>query len=209
MKAKDKKRFSPPLILASKSPRRKEILGLMGIPFRQCASTVAEDKVLKDPRGHVLNYSFLKAHDVARRIKRGVVLGADTVVVLRGKIYGKPASPAEARAMLRRLSGRMHQVMTGMTLIDTARGRCISGWESTDVRFRRLTGREIDWYVGTGEPLDKAGAYGIQEKGCFLVEKINGCFFNVVGLPVAKLLELLAKIGYPNTRRKSKHGWYI
>jgi septum formation protein len=192
------KRAPRTIVLASQSPRRKEILELLGLPYRQRPSAVDESTVIANPKRHVLHYAALKARDVARWTQRGTVLGADTEVVLRGRIFGKPVSPAKARAMLRSLSGKTHQVLTGITLIDTVTGHEVSGWESTDVTFRKLTDAEIDRYVATGEPLDKAGAYGIQEKGCFLVEKINGCFFNVVGLPVAKLLELLKKIGYAN-----------
>lgn len=191
-----KKRFNKRIVLASKSPRRKEILGLMGIPFRVWVSNVIEDKVLKDPCRHVVNYSFQKAHQVAQRIRKGVVLGADTVVVYKNKMFGKPRTKREAIIMLKTLSGKTHKVITGLTLIDTNQHKCVSAWESTNVYFRQLTDREIRWYVATGEPMDKAGAYGIQEKGCFLVEKIEGCFFNVVGLPVARLIALLDKIGY-------------
>ena len=188
--------YKKKIILASGSPRRKMVLKMMGLPFKQTVSRVPEHNIIKDPGRHVLYYSRKKAEAVAGRIKQGLVLGADTVVASRNRIFGKPGSPAEARKMLQELSNKKHLVITGITLIDAGSGTRVSGKESTEVIFRRLAKKEIDWYVKTGEPMDKAGAYGIQEQGCFLVNKINGCYFNVVGLPVVCLYNLLKKAGY-------------
>jgi septum formation protein len=183
------------LILASASPRRAELLKQVGIPFRQVVSGVSEDmEVPAEPQAHVLELSRRKAQDVASRLSSGVVLGADTVVVLDGEILGKPADKREAAEMLRRLSGRTHQVCTGLTLIDAAQDVSVSHVEVTEVTFSRLSEEEIAEYVATGEPLDKAGAYGIQGKGAVLVSGIKGCYYNVVGLPMAGLMDLLHRM---------------
>jgi len=184
------------LILASASPRRAELLKQIGIPFRRMVSGVDED--LQDPAepgDHVRVLSRRKAEDVAGRISSGIVLGADTIVVLDERILEKPADGKQAAEMLAMLSGRTHQVYTGLTLIDAARGASVSRIEVTEVTFRELTSEEIDAYVATGEPLDKAGAYGIQGRGALLVSGIRGCYFNVVGLPLTGLIAALDKLG--------------
>ena len=183
------------LILASASPRRAELLKQVGIPFRQVVSGVDEDlHDPADPEDHVRELSRRKAADVARQMSSGIVLGADTVVVLDKHILGKPADGGEAAAMLTMLSGRTHQVYTGLTLIDVAQDVSVSHVEVTEVTFRKLSRDEISDYVATGEPLDKAGAYGIQGRGALLVSGIKGCYYNVVGLPLARLLELLHRL---------------
>lgn len=183
------------LILASASPRRADLLDLAGIPFCRMVSGVSEDvDVPADPEDHVVELSRRKARDVAQRLSSGVVLGADTVVVLNGEILGKPAGKREAAGMLKKLSGRTHQVYTGLTLIDVAGNISVSHVERTEVTFRELTDEEIAEYVATGEPMDKAGAYGIQGKGALLVSGIDGCFYNVVGLPLAGLLGMLRRL---------------
>ncbi|KPL19752.1 MAG: hypothetical protein AMJ92_01885 [candidate division Zixibacteria bacterium SM23_81] len=183
------------LILASGSPRRFNLLKQVGIPFRQVVSEISEDREApEEPQAHVLELSRRKAEDVAERLSSGVVLGADTVVVLDGHILGKPSDVQEAIEMLRRLSNRTHQVYTGLTLIDVAGDVSASRVERTEVTFRELSEDEIAAYVSTGEPLDKAGAYGIQGKGALLVSAINGCYYNVVGLPLAKLMEMLHRL---------------
>ena len=183
------------LILASASPRRAELLGQIGIPFRRVVSGVNED--LQDPanpKEHVRVLSRRKAEDVTGRLSSGIVLGADTVVVLDEHILGKPDDEKAAAGMLHLLSGRTHQVYTGLTLIDAARKTSVSHVEITEVSFRELTSEEIDAYVATGEPLDKAGAYGIQGKGALLVRGIRGCYFNVVGLPLAGMVKALRRL---------------
>jgi septum formation protein len=183
------------LILASASPRRAELLRQVGIPFRLVISGVDEDlQEPADPEDHVRELSRRKAEDVAGRLGFGIVLGADTVVVLDEHILGKPANEKEAVEMLRRLSGRTHQVFTGLTLIDAARDVSVSHVEITEVAFRELTDDEIADYVATGEPLDKAGAYGIQGQGALLVSGINGCYYNVVGLPLVGLVGLMRRL---------------
>lgn len=183
------------LILASGSPRRFNLLKQVGIPFRQVVSGVSEDmEVPEEPQAHVLELSRRKAEDVARQMSSGIVLGADTVVVLDGHILGKPADGQEAAQMLLKLSGRAHEVFTGLTLLDVTRGFSVSDVECTEVTFRELSEEEIAEYISTGEPLDKAGAYGIQGKGAILVSGIKGCYYNVMGLPLAKLMELLHRL---------------
>jgi septum formation protein len=183
------------LILASASPRRADLLDLAGIPFRRMVSGVSEDvDAPVDPEDHVVELSRRKARDVAQRFSSGVVLGADTVVILDGEILGKPAGKKEATGMLRKLSGRTHQVYTGLTLVDVAGDIWVSHVERTEVTFRELTDEEIAEYVATGEPLDKAGAYGIQGKGALLVSGIDGCFYNVVGLPLVGLLGMIRRL---------------
>ena len=150
-----------------------------------------EDHVDPHPVRHVKDLSRLKAQSVMGRFSRGYILGADTVVVLDGEILGKPKNEQEARLMLTRLCGRLHEVYTGLTLIDAASGAEVQGYEMTRVKIRRMTAQEIDAYIGTGEPMDKAGSYGIQGYGAAIVEKVDGCYFNVVGLPIVRLLHLV------------------
>lgn len=136
-----------------------------------------------------------KAREVAGRLGHGLVIGADTVVILSGATLEKPADAAEAREMLAALSGRWHEVYTGLALVDGLTGIARIGHERTRVKFRRLLPGEIEAYVGSGEPLDKAGAYGIQGLGAVLVERIEGCYTNVVGLPLARLISMLREFG--------------
>jgi septum formation protein len=139
------------------------------------------------PVQYVRSVSLEKAMDVAHRVKRGIVVGADTEVVLRGRIFGKPSSPADARRMLRDLSGRTHTVHTGVAIVDAATLRSHTFVESTRVTFRRLSPSEIAAYVATGSPMDKAGAYGIQDDlGAVFIERVEGCFTTVVGFPLAR-----------------------
>jgi nucleoside triphosphate pyrophosphatase len=174
------------LILASASPRRKAILEQLGVEFTVEPADV-EELSFGEPRAVVLENALRKARAVARPGER--VLGADTEVVLDGEVLGKPPGPVEAEALLRRLSGREHEVMTGIAI-------CDDGGERTDVavttvRFRELSDADLDWYVGTGEWQGLAGGYAIQGRGAALVESIEGDYFNVVGLPVAALLALV------------------
>ena len=171
------------LILASQSPRRQEILSRAGIRFISRPAEISEERMGdENPREHVGRLARLKAEAVAAA-PEDVVLGADTVVVIEGRILGKPADPAQAAWMLRLLSGREHEVITGFCL--RAGGRSIVEVESTRVRFVPLSEREIADYVASGEPMDKAGAYAIQGLASRFVDRIEGCYCNVVGLPVA------------------------
>ena len=177
------------IFLASASPRRRELIAELGRPF-VCASPSADETVPEgiEPKDAALLVARRKA-EVARAMPEAsgrVVVSADTIVVVDGRIFGKPADKADAARMLRALSGREHQVMTGVGVVlpdGTADAFC----ECTGVRFYNLTDEEIENYIATGEPMDKAGAYGIQGIGKLLVEGINGDYFNVVGLPVARL----------------------
>ncbi|MFH1336099.1 MAG: Maf family protein [Candidatus Zixiibacteriota bacterium] len=183
------------LILASSSPRRKEILEKEGIEFEiKFPSDIVEETSNSDPVEHVLILSRKKAESVSDRTDGGIILGADTVVVLNGVILGKPQNSKEAFGMLRKLSGRSHRVYTGITLWNKYNGKIISDYDCTEVRFNRLEDQKIASYIDTGEPMDKAGAYGIQGMGSFLVESINGNLDNVIGLPTGKLKEMLINI---------------
>jgi septum formation protein len=184
------------IVLASASPRRAELLQKIGLDFTVQAADVEENfDPSQNLETQLENLALRKAWAVADTLNAGLVIGADTVVVIDGEVLGKPASSKEAALMLSRLSKRKHQVLTGLAVIDVKTGKVISGVESTMVQFRALSPAEITAYVETGEPLDKAGAYGIQEKGATLVERIEGCYFNVVGLPVARMVAMLKEAG--------------
>ena len=180
------------LILASQSPRRKELLGLFSIPFViEIADIDEEMDPKKLPFDEVARVSRLKAEAVPREMD-DIVIAADTIVVCDGAVLGKPKDEDDAFRMLRALSGKDHQVMTGLTVLkgETA-GVCT---EVADVHFRELTDREILAYIRTGEPMDKAGSYGIQGKAAMFVEGIRGDYFNVMGLPVCRLYQMLRAI---------------
>jgi septum formation protein len=188
------------LILASASPRREALLAQVGLPFRVEPSGVDEEcpRGIEDPASFVEQAALAKAEEVGSRVGEGLVLGADTAVVIGSQVLGKPACAAEAHTMLQCLSGATHRVYTGLALVQVAAGRVTrrrSAHEMTRVTMRRLGAREIAAYVATGEPLDKAGAYGIQGRGALLIEHIEGCYFNVVGLPLARLADLLGEFG--------------
>ena len=179
-------------ILASQSPRRKELMGLFHKPFIIRVADVDETMdAQKPPYDEVARVSCEKAQAV-QRDPEDVVIAADTIVVCCGQVLGKPKDEADAFRMLRLLSGRDHQVMTGLTVL---RGdRCIRCTEVTDIHFRVLTDQEIWDYIGTKEPMDKAGSYGIQGGAALFVEKMNGDYYNVVGLPVCRLSQILKEI---------------
>lgn len=184
------------LILASKSPRRRYLLKRAGLDFTVIPSDLDESVVPETaPALYVRQLAEAKARDIADRCPDSWVIGADTVVLINGQILGKPSSPADAKTMLRNLSGNTHQVFTGYCILNRSAGREISDTVVTDVTFKQLTAREIDWYIRTGEPFDKAGAYAIQGMGTFLVRKINGSYTNVVGLPVCEIIEILIREG--------------
>ena len=182
------------IVLASGSPRRRQLLEMLGIPFRVVAPTVDETRAPAElPEGYVTRVARAKAGSVAARQPDAVVLAADTTVVLRGEIFGKPATPAEAEGMLHRLQGRQHQVVTAVAV--ARNDRVEAALDVTEVIVRPLSAAEIAAYVATEEPLDKAGAYAIQGKGAALVEGIRGDFYSVMGLPVRLALELLERFG--------------
>ena len=185
---------SIPLILASRSPRRAELLKRMGFSFEVMTGKVTEDLDERlDPVEHVLRLSSLKAEAVLHYVHRGIIIGADTIVSLEGRILGKPKDSQEARRMLDTLSGKTHQVFTGFTLIQVG-GERLSDVEETLVEFRDITQWEIDAYVETGGPLDKAGGYGIQDQSGLFVRRIEGCFYNVVGFPLTKFYQDLTTL---------------
>jgi len=187
------------LILASASPRRAEILRNAGIPFETHATAVDESLRSGELRGdYVRRLALAKARGAAEALRdsgESLFIGADTIVVVDGEILGKPSSDEEARRMLRLLRGRVHEVHTGVAVV--RRPRAMEGIveEITRVTFAPLSDREIDAYVATGEPSDKAGAYGIQGIGGRYVTRIEGCYFNVMGLPIARLWALLSEFG--------------
>ncbi len=186
-----------PLLLASTSPRRRYLLREAGIPFDVVApKDVAEDFPPGEPPAEVVvRHALTKARSVAADHPRRLILGADTVVVLDKKIYGKPAAEADARAMLSQLQGQTHTVYTGLALVDPSSGRERTAAEATEVTMRPLSAEEISAYVATGEPLDKAGAYAVQGRGALLIERVVGDYFNVVGLPLYRLSKMLAAFG--------------
>ena len=180
------------LILASQSPRRRELLGLFRRPFiiRVADIDEAMDPSLP-PYDEVARVSRAKAEAVSRQAE-DIVVAADTIVVCEGRTLGKPHSEAEAAEMLRLLSGRDHQVMTGMTVL---RGEAsVTCTEVTDIHFRPLSEKEIESYIATGEPMDKAGAYGIQGGAALFAQRMVGDYYNVMGLPVCRLYEILTQL---------------
>lgn len=184
------------LILASASPRRKEILKLTGLEFMVDAGDFKEnmDSAL-EPHELARFLSYEKAKSVAGRHKKALIIAADTFIVFNGKLLGKPHTGEEARRMLKTLNGKTHSVITGFTILDTDSNRKISRSVETKVSFKKLTSKEIDSYIRSKEPLDKAGAYAIQGLGALIVKKIEGDYFNVMGLPLSALIEALKKFG--------------
>jgi septum formation protein len=187
---------SGPVVLASGSPRRVALLAELGVPFQTVVSDAPEifDPRL-DPEDQAAKIAERKARAVATPLQAGIVLGADTIVVLDGALLGKPADDANATSMLRRLSGRAHRVVTGIAVVNAGTGSLQTSAITSIVAFRGLTDGEIARYVGTGEPIGKAGAYAIQGIGADLVSKLEGCFSNVVGLPLCETARLLHAAG--------------
>jgi len=184
------------IILASASPRRRDLLQLTGLPFKVDPVSCEENMNTRlSPRRLSRVLSEKKARIAARKYRDAVIIAADTFIVFRGKIMGKPHTPAGARQMLAALSGRVHTVITGFTLIETRTGKRISRSVETKVYFDQLTMKQINAYVKTGEPLDKAGAYGIQGLGSIFVRRIEGDYFNVIGLPLNALKSCLTQFG--------------
>ncbi len=189
-----------PLVLASASPRRRELLERTGVPFTVVPSEAEEapHEPGATPESTCLLNAGRKVEAVAAGLSyRAIVLGADTIVVVGGLVLGKPVDGIDACRMLSLLSGRSHRVMTGCVLMDTGTGEKVSFVTTTEVVFKTLEVDEVVGYVATGEPLDKAGGYGIQARGAFLVSRVNGSYTNVVGLPLAEVLDALAELGGP------------
>ncbi len=184
------------IILASNSPRRRDLMKLLEVPFEIIGSEYVE--VLENPespRRTVELFSYHKAEDVARKFTDAIIIGADTVVVLGDQILGKPVDEKDAVRLLNMLSGTEHSIITGFTVLDAASGKSITESIESKVKMKKLTAREIDSYIATGEPMDKAGAYAVQERGGLFVEEIRGDFFNIVGLPLKDLKKALSKFG--------------
>jgi septum formation protein len=190
------------LYLASTSPRRRALLRNLGASFRLMRPADVEAGLLRDavlrrsPARFARAAARAKALSAAAQVQRGLIIGVDTVVTIDGLILGKPTGRVEARAMLERLSGRTHRVISGVAVATRPGARVLSGVETTRVTFRRLSSAEIARYIATTEPYDKAGAYGIQERAGAFVRRVCGCYVNVVGLPVSLLLELLERAGW-------------
>ncbi|MGQ9730847.1 MAG: Maf family protein [Candidatus Zipacnadales bacterium] len=184
--------FARRLILASASPRRRQLLEQMGLEFETWPPVGVESPPgeKEEPWRYVLRNAERKAVEGSRKNSDALVLSADTVVVINGEILGKPRDAEEARGMLRKLSGGSHQVHTGISLAFQGQ-TVISDVVTTKVFFRELSSKEIEDYIASGEPLDKAGAYGIQGRGALLVDRLEGCYYNVVGLPLSRTWVLL------------------
>ena len=184
------------MILASASPRRKEILENFGFSFKTIVKNIDETSDKTHAEEKILEIAEKKARAAAIDFPDENVIGADTVVVVDGKILGKPKDEKEAFSMLKSLSGRSHEVITAFSFININKNISYSDYEITKVYFKNLTDDEINWYINTKEPMDKAGAYGIQGKGAFFVEKIEGDFFSVMGFPLGKFVRFLNKTGF-------------
>lgn len=200
--------MTPRLVLASASPRRRELLASLGLEFTVRPVDLDETpRPGEEPSRYVLRLAREKAR--ARAEPGELVLAADTVVVLDGELLGKPSGPEEARRMLGRIAGRRHTVFTGVALLERG-GEAGGGGDreatevvASEVEIAPLTGEEIDWYVATGEPLDKAGSYAIQDRGALFVESVEGNYTNVVGLPLPAVYRLAAELGHDLRRRMS------
>lgn len=190
------KHITPPLILASQSPRRKELLEQAGLVFTVVPSGVDENEITVTEPAHYARYlAEAKAMDISEKFPDNWVLGADTIVVSDGLVLGKPGNVDEARAMMKRLSGRQHIVYTGFCICCKNSRKKISETVQTLVEFKVLSDGEMTWYVETPEPYDKAGGYAIQGLGAFLVKRIEGSYTSVVGLPVCEVIEALTALG--------------
>jgi septum formation protein len=184
------------LILASKSPRRYELLKQMGFDFEVVPSRVTEGFVqTESPKEHVIRLAKAKVRDVASEYPDCWVIAADTIVYINGSILGKPKDREEAVEMLRRLSGQEHWVLTGFSVFHLGKKKSDQETVQTAVKVKGLTPGEIEWYVQTGEPFDKAGGYAIQGIGSFMIESIRGSYTNVVGLPLCELIQMLNRLG--------------
>jgi len=184
------------IVLASSSPRRISLLKMLGVTFEPVPASIVEEKREgEEPADFARRIAKEKALQVAERVKAEFVIAADTVVVIDGEVLGKPKDENEARRMLEKLSGRTHKVITAVALYKKESGELLLDHKETFVRFTVLSKAEIDWYIKTDEPMDKAGAYGIQGLGSLFIERIDGCYTNVVGLPLPLLYQLAKRAG--------------
>ena len=188
--------MKPKIILATTSPRRHFLAEKMGLDFEIVPSDYEEDMTLKlSPANLVKTLAYGKAEDVAKKRKDGIVIGVDTIVVFKGKKLGKPKSKQESYEALKSFSGKSQKVYSGLALIDCATKKVILDYDVTKVKFRKMSDFEIRKYIETGEPMDRAGSYAIQELGSVFIEGVKGCYPNVMGLPVRKLYKGLKKLG--------------
>jgi len=189
-------RTSLPIYLASKSPRRKKLLEQINVRFKTINVEIEEKRRKQETPVQMVKRLSLEKLDKAKQyIKRGIIITADTMVFLDGKVIGKPKDKKDANKILNKLSGKTHAVYTGFTIYNSVKNISITDYEKSLVTFRKLGREEIKDYISTGSPLDKAGAYGIQDDfGAVFVKKINGCYYNVVGLPLPKVYETLQKV---------------
>ncbi len=188
--------MKPSIILASSSPRRRDLLRQIGVDFDIFPADVNESILAgESPEDYAVRVSLDKVRVVAKKVGEGIIIAADTIVVFKDIVLGKPVDSEDAKRMLEMLSGKMHRVITGLAVMNAATGVVICRASTTSVWFRNLDEDEVKKYVLSGEPLDKAGAYGIQGKGALLVARIEGCYNNVVGLPLALLDEVLREFG--------------
>jgi len=183
----------PRIILASASPARGHLLRQIGISFKVIPSRISEPKISAIKETQIQDLALMKARHVAGKVKRGLVIGADTIIVHRRTIIGKPRNRKEARKILNRLNGSIHSVVTGIAIVNAATRKEAATSVKTSVKLKRMSDQEIESYLATGEPLGKAGAYAVQGKGAIFIERINGCYYNVVGLPLPKLADMLKK----------------
>ncbi len=196
------------LILASASPRRADLLKQAGLSFTISEPGIDEHlSFMKKPGLMVEDLAREKALATTGRFKSGFVLAADTLVILEGLYLGKPVDEDDARRMLFMLSGKVHEVFTGLALLNVASGKMITNYAKTKVWMKLLEEEQVERYLKTGEPFDKAGAYGIQGRGAMFIDKIEGCYFNVVGLPLSLLYEMLKEMKVPTwiTTKESGH----
>jgi len=183
------------LILASASPRRRELLRSVGLKFKTIPAHVDEDYIEgESPRKHVKRLSHAKAFAIAKKYPNAWVLGADTIVVINGLILGKPKNKTQAKEMLKKLSGREHKVFTGFAVMQVASKVSHSDVVQSTVKFKKISAVELDWYIACDEPYDKAGGYALQGKGAYFIKSIRGSYTNVIGLPLCEVLETLKKL---------------
>lgn len=184
------------IILASTSPRRKMLMEILEIPFEVMASEYEEDMTLPMPPGELVKHlSFGKAQAVAKKVQNAIVIGSDTFILCEGQVLGKPHASERAKEMLRMLSGKKHTIYSGLAMIDTDSGKTITDVSTTDVYFADMSDEEIDWYVKTKEPLDKAGGYALQEKGSAFIKRIDGDYQAAIGLPLRLVVKYLKQFG--------------
>lgn len=185
------------IILASASPRRKQLLEQIGLAFTVAPSGADETQLPRmSPARVAVKIARMKAEEAAGNVPEGIIIAADTMVVISGRQLGKPANEEDAFAMLNILQGRKHAVYTGVCALRMPGGRAVCACEKTIVSMAPLNREQIRAYIATGEPMDKAGAYGIQGYGAMFIEKVDGCYFNVMGLPLRRLYLMLQELGY-------------